>query len=89
MVLIADKSYKTCHRYNEPGDAHFLTFSCFKQKPFLNADRSKTWLADSVVRACEKHNTAIWGYVFMPEHVHLLVKPREPVYDFSEYMRSV
>ena len=24
---------KTCKRYNTPGDAHALTFSCFRRQP--------------------------------------------------------
>ena len=80
---------KTLHHYNTEGDAHFLTFSCFKRQPFLKSDRTLTWLGDSVTRACALHQYDLWGYVFMPEHVHLLVKPTQPDYDVSRYLNAV
>ena len=49
----------------------------------------KSWLGESIGRACVKHDTALWGYVFMPEHVHLMVYPRLVDYDISEFLRSV
>ena len=80
---------KTLHRYNQPGDARFLTFSCYRRHQFLLSERTKEWLGDSVVRACGLHNVALSGYVFMPEHVHLLVRPREAVHDIGDFLRSV
>jgi len=66
---------KTCHRENTPGDAHALTFSCFKNRPFLNRDRSRQWLLDTLAKARDKHSFELWAYVLMPEHVHLLIYP--------------
>jgi putative transposase len=77
---------KTCRRYNTPGDAHFLTFSCFRRQQFLIGDRARTWLGESLTAACRRHDIALWGYVFMPEHVHLLVKPRQPDYNISDFL---
>ena len=80
---------KTLQRFNTEGDAHFLTFSCFKRQPFLKSERTLTWLADSVNRAGTLHQYDLWGYVFMPEHVHLLVSPIHPDYDISQFLESV
>jgi putative transposase len=55
----------------------------------LASDRAKSWLADSVVRACGLHGYAVWGYVFMPEHVHMLVWPKQDEYDISLFLTSV
>jgi hypothetical protein len=38
---------KKCRRYNNPRDAHFLTFSCFRRQPFLSRHRTCRWLVDS------------------------------------------
>jgi putative transposase len=80
---------KTCQRFNDPGHAHFLTFSCFRRQPFLANDRAGGWLVDAVDRAREKHRFHVWAYVVMPEHVHLLVWPTEAAYDISAILNSI
>ena len=34
---------KRCKRYNIPGEAHELTFSCFQRLPLLSKDRTRHW----------------------------------------------
>jgi len=80
---------KTCKRYNIPGHVHFLTFSCFHRQPFLVKDRSREWVVDAVGRALLKHDFALWAWVIMPEHVHLLVNPRRKIYSISGFLRSL
>ncbi|TWT63324.1 REP-associated tyrosine transposase [Rubinisphaera italica] len=70
---------KECHRYDIPGDAHFLTFSCFQRKPFLNRDRSRIWMLESLQVAQERDLFDLWAYVIMPEHVHLVLCPRRDI----------
>jgi putative transposase len=79
----ATRKRKTCHRENTPGDAHALTFSCFKNRPFLNRDRSRRWLLDALAKARDKHGFELWAYVLMPEHVHLLIYPLCDEYSIS------
>lgn len=66
---------KTCKRYDVPGHAHYLTFSCFQRRPFLSGQLAPLWLADAIREARIKAPFHLWAYVFMPEHVHLLVQP--------------
>jgi putative transposase len=66
---------KTCRRYNNPGDAHFLTFSCFQRRALLNSDRSRGWFVDAVRLGQQKRQFDLWAFVVMPEHVHLVVLP--------------
>jgi putative transposase len=80
---------KACRRINEPGHAHSLTFSCFSRRPFLSKDRSRRWLVEAIDRAREKHAFDLWAYVVMPEHVHLLIWPRKPVYSTSRMLTSI
>jgi putative transposase len=80
---------KTCRRYNEPGHAHSLTFSCFGRRPFLSKDRSRLWLVEALDRARQKHAFDLWAYVIMPEHVHLLIWPREPLYSVGRILTSI
>jgi putative transposase len=42
---------KKCHRYNFPGNAHELTFSCFRGRPFLSKDRTRGYLVDAIIAA--------------------------------------
>jgi putative transposase len=67
--------------YNEPGHAHELTFSCFHRLPLLNRDRTRRWFEEALEAARQRRNLALWAYVIMPEHVHVLVWPRDPVYE--------
>jgi len=83
------KHRKTCKRYNIPGHAHGLTFSCFQRQPFLTKDRSRQWFVEAVDRAREKLPFHVWAYVIMPEHVHLLVWPTEAPYDISDVLNSI
>ncbi len=56
--------------------AHALTFTCFHGQRFLSSDRTCMWLAESIDRARAKHAFDLWAYVFMPNHVHLVLWPR-------------
>ena len=80
---------KTCKRYNLPGHAHALTFTCFRRYVFLSKDRSRTWLTEAIQRAQEKHSFDLWAYCIMPEHAHILLWPTNPVYDISKILKSI
>ena len=67
---------KTVKHVDEPGHVHELTFSCYQRRPLLRSDTWKTWLGQSIDRASDRHEFALVAFVFMPEHVHLLVYPR-------------
>ena len=83
------KFRKSIRHYNTPHDAHFLTFSCFRRQQFLKGTRPLGWLCDSVTKACIERQFALWGYVFMPEHAHLLVSPNNDDYDVSSFLHFV
>ena len=72
-------------KYNIEGHAHFLTCSCYRRMPLLTNDMWRVWLAESIREACIKHSVALWAYVFMPEHFHLLLKPRRTQYDLADF----
>jgi len=80
---------KTCKRFNEPGHAHSLTFSCSERKPLLEAGRTKQVLIDSLAAARVRHRFDIWAYVIMPEHMHLLIWPRELEYRISTILAAI
>src|SRR6218665_3184763 len=73
---------------NEPGHAHELTFSCYRKYPFLT-ERTCPWLAEAIEDARQDLGYLLWAYVFMPDHVHLVVFPREREYDDSDFLKYI
>jgi putative transposase len=73
------KSYfrKLRKRIDEPGQARELTFSCYKRFKFLDSDRTRHWFIEELTEARMIFPVDLWAYVIMPEHVHLLIFPRE------------
>jgi putative transposase len=66
---------KLCRRYDVPGDAHCLTFSCFRRLPLLGRDRSRRWMLDALNLGRSQGKYDLWAYVIMPEHVHVVLLP--------------
>jgi putative transposase len=74
---------------HEVGHAHELTFSCYRKFPFLKAERTCIWLAEAIEEARRKWSFSLWAYVFMPDHVHLLVKPEREDAQMSEILKAI
>ena len=70
---------KTCKRWDHPWDAHAITFSCFHRQAFFSRPRACRWFLDALDHARAARPFDLWGFVIMPEHVHLLILPREGV----------
>lgn len=75
--------------FNDVGHAHEFTFGCHRGYKFLTAERTCRWLADSIELARVKLDFALWAYVFMPEHVHLIVYPRRTSYDGAQIRKAI
>jgi putative transposase len=80
---------RTVKHYHSPGDLHELTFSCLDRKPLLMDDTRRRLLADSLNRALTNYNFSLVAFVFMPEHVHLLVYPRGLQADMEGFLSAV
>jgi REP-associated tyrosine transposase len=83
------QKFKTVKHYHEPGDLHELTFSCYRQNKLLTNDAWRGYLARSVDEAGEEFRFPLIAFVFMPEHVHLLVLPLDEKPAFDAYLASV
>jgi putative transposase len=77
MPRVSQK-HKSIRHYHNPGDLHELTFSCFHRMPLLTNDPWCELLAESIDKALDEHALRLSAFVFMPEHVHLLVWPIDP-----------
>ncbi len=84
-----DRVTKRCGRWDTAGQAHALTFSCFRNRPFLTLERTCDWLAEAIDSARRRHGFDLWAYVFMPEHVHLVVYPKREGYLISRILLAI
>ncbi|MFQ5805865.1 MAG: transposase [Phycisphaerae bacterium] len=75
--------------WHEPGHAHELTFSCYRCWPLLSKDRTRRWLIEALDQARRRWNFALWAYVIMPEHAHVLLFPRRADADIGEILKAV
>ncbi len=75
--------------FNISSHAHELTFSCYLNRRFLESEMLCRFLVDSLERAKNKYYFDIWAYVIMPEHVHLLVFPKEREYSIAKILQSI
>src|ERR1043165_987257 len=69
---------KTIQHFNIENHAHLLTFSCYRRRPLLNDDQRRTIFSRALDRANTLHKFQLIAFVYMPEHVHLLVFPKRP-----------
>ena len=60
-------------RFHESGQCHFVTFSCHRRRPYF----ATAEVFGLFVRCLEdmrlRFDICVYGYVVMPEHVHLLL----------------
>jgi putative transposase len=60
-------------RYQDTGDLHFVTFSCYQRKPLLTTPESRSVVERVLEDVRRWYGLLVIGYVVMPEHVHLLI----------------
>jgi REP-associated tyrosine transposase len=64
-------------RYQQAGDLHFITFSCYRRQPLLGTAQARRVFEQTLERVRRWYGFYVTGYVVMPEHVHLLVSEPE------------
>ena len=65
------------HRYHQSGDPHFITFSCYRRQPLLREPRACQAFETALEGVRRWYGMYVFGYVIMPEHVHLLLTEPE------------
>jgi putative transposase len=64
-------------RFHHSGQSHFVTFCCYHRRPSLTTDESRRIFESALERVRRSFKLQVYGYVVMPEHVHLLLsEPR-------------
>ena len=64
-------------RFHESRQVHFLTFGCYHRRPNLVSPNACATFVSALERARQHYDLCVYGYVVMPEHVHLLVNEPE------------
>jgi putative transposase len=60
-------------RHQHSGDLHFVRFSCYRRLPYQNSSGAKQRVEAALGLARRQYAMAVFGYVVMPEHAHMLV----------------
>lgn len=60
-------------RLHHSGQSHFLTFSCYRRLPLLAEMRMQESFLSALEQTRRRFQMRVYGYVVMPEHVHLLL----------------
>jgi len=77
---------KTRQAWNDPGHAHFLTYSCYQRLPLLSRERTRRWVIEAMEATRRTLNVSLWAYVIMPEHVHLLLFPEDAHFEMRHIL---
>ena len=63
--------------FHESGQSHFITFSCFHRRPLFTESATRRIFEAALERVRLHSDLCVYGYVVMPEHVHLLISEPE------------
>ncbi|TWT47681.1 REP-associated tyrosine transposase [Botrimarina hoheduenensis] len=80
---------KRVRHFDATPEPHELTFSCYRRLPLLEHDGRLRLLAQSLDAATDRNGWRLAAFVFMPEHVHLLVFPVTPTARVSRLLFSI
>jgi putative transposase len=60
-------------RFQNTRQSHFVTFCCYHRRPLLSTEASRRTFESALERVRDSYRLRVYGYVVMPEHVHLLL----------------
>ena len=59
--------------YDDEKHVHFITFSCYKRREYLQHDRAKRVVIGLLGSRLSRQSGLCLGFVIMPDHVHALL----------------
>jgi putative transposase len=80
---------KRVRHFDDPGHCHELTFSCYQRRPLLEDDRRRGLFSAAIDAAVPRSGFTLVAFVYMPEHVHLLVWAKEAAARVSELLYAI
>ena len=60
-------------RFQNTGQSHFVTFSCYHHLALITTPTSRCLFESALERVRRSFQLCVYGYVVMPDHIHLLV----------------
>ncbi len=51
---------------------YFYTATILEWRPLLESDKHKTIITDSLINLVDKKKIKVYGFVIMPNHIHLI-----------------
>ena len=66
-------------RFNHTGTSRFITFSCYHNYNLFKTAEVKDLFVNTVTCLRDKYHFRLFGYVVMPNHVHLVLLPMHDV----------
>jgi putative transposase len=86
---VRSQKFKKLRRFETAGDIRFLTFSCYQSLPLLDNDAIKHEFVRALKAARRKMGFRLYGWVIMPNHVHLLLMPSLPDFPVAAILREL
>jgi putative transposase len=80
---------KHVRHFNDPGHFHELTFSCYQRMPLLTNDVWRGMLSEATNRAMDGQGYRLTAFVYMPEHVHLIVYPLTGANTIDRFLSAI
>src|ERR1700678_1605053 len=71
-------------RFHQSGQSHFVTFCCCHRRRLLISDESCRIFESALERVRHSHKLYVYGYVVMPEHIHLLLSEPQKAELYSQ-----
>lgn len=76
------------HRHYSPGQLQFINSSTYRRAPLFPSDRFRRNFVATLAGVRKEMGFLLLGWVLMPEHFHLLIKP-EPADTISTIMKRL
>jgi putative transposase len=70
-------------------DVRELTFSCYERRPLLTNNNWRAMLSRSIDAALLRHRYRLAAFVFMPEHVHLVIWPLPQASGIDSVLKAI
>ena len=64
-------------RLQHTGHSHFVTFTCYRRLQFLVDESARATVLKALENTRQRYGLRVYGFVLMPEHVHLLISEPE------------
>ncbi|HWR13227.1 MAG TPA: transposase [Terriglobales bacterium] len=78
-------------RFHQSGQSHFLTFSCYRRQPNFSSPKLYELFLITLEAMRQEFDLHVFGYVVMPEHVHLLLSEpkRQTLADAIHWLKQL